>query len=63
MFLVRSIFWLTVAFLLIKPGVDLGRTAEDLSAKALTAGRSSKPRTCRKAAAAPAAAFFLKCVG
>jgi len=39
MFLVRSAFWLTVAFLVIKPGVDLERTAQDLSGQALSAGR------------------------
>ena len=39
MFLVRSAFWLTVAFLVIKPGVDLERAAQDLSDQALSAGR------------------------
>jgi hypothetical protein len=39
MFLVRSIFWLTVAFLIIKPGIDLERTAHDVSAQAFTAGQ------------------------
>ncbi|WP_052731916.1 hypothetical protein [Devosia geojensis] len=39
MFLVRSAFWLTVAFLVIKPGVDLERAAQDLSGQALSAGR------------------------
>lgn len=39
MFLVRSIFWLTVAFVIIKPGVDLERTARDVSAQTLAAGQ------------------------
>ncbi|GLQ55030.1 hypothetical protein [Devosia nitrariae] len=39
MFLVRSAFWLTVAFLVIKPGIDLDKAAGDLSNQALSAGR------------------------
>jgi hypothetical protein len=39
MFLVRSIFWLTVAFVIIKPGVDLQRTAGEVSSQALAAGQ------------------------
>lgn len=39
MFLVRSAFWLTVAFLVIKPGIDLDKAAGDLSDQALAAGR------------------------
>lgn len=40
MFLLRSAFWLTVAFLLIRPGVDLERTASGISASALAAGQA-----------------------
>lgn len=40
MFLVRSAFWLTVAFLVIGPkDVDLGRAAGDLSSHAVAAGQ------------------------
>ena len=40
MFLVRSAFWLTVAFIAIGPkNVDLGATANELSAQALAAGQ------------------------
>lgn len=39
MFLVRSAFWLTVAFLVIKPGIDLDKAAGDLSNQAISAGR------------------------
>jgi hypothetical protein len=40
MFLVRSAFWLTVAFLVIGPkDVDLGRAAGDLSSQAMAAGQ------------------------
>ena len=39
MFLVRSAFWLTVAFIAIGPkDVDLGKAAGDLSARAVAAG-------------------------
>lgn len=39
MFLVRSAFWLTAAFLVIRPGVDLDATAQALSGQALAAGQ------------------------
>lgn len=40
MFLLRSAFWLTVAFVLIGPkNVDLGKAAGDLSAHAMAAGQ------------------------
>ena len=39
MFLVRSAFWLTVAFFVIKPGIDLDKAAGDLSSQAFSAGR------------------------
>jgi hypothetical protein len=39
MFLVRSAFWLTVAFIAIGPkNVDIGAVAGDLSAQAIAAG-------------------------
>lgn len=40
MFLLRSAFWLTVAFLLIAPkDVDLGQRAQDLGSQAVAAGQ------------------------
>lgn len=40
MFLVRSAFWLTVAFLVIGPkDVDFGRAADDLSSQAMAVGQ------------------------
>lgn len=40
MFLLRSVFWLTVAFILIAPkDVDLGQRAQDMSAQAVAAGQ------------------------
>lgn len=40
MFLVRSAFWLTVAFVVIGPkDIDLGRAAGDLSTQAMAAGQ------------------------
>lgn len=40
MFLLRSAFWLTVAFMLIAPkDVDLGQRAQELSAQAVAAGQ------------------------
>ena len=40
MFLLRSAFWLTVAFVVIGPkDIDLGATAGDLSAQAVAAGQ------------------------
>ena len=38
MFLVRSIFWLTVAYMVIKPGVDFADAANSLSSQAVAAG-------------------------
>lgn len=40
MFLVRSAFWLTIAFLVIRPGVDIdmGHTAATLSNAAMAQG-------------------------
>ena len=41
MFLVRSAFWLTAAFLVLHPGnVDLGATASAVSGQAMAAGQS-----------------------
>ena len=40
MFLLRSAFWLTVAFILIAPkDVDLGQKAQDMSTQAIAAGQ------------------------
>jgi hypothetical protein len=39
MFLLRSAFWLTLAFLMMAPQFDFGTAAGDLSAKAVTAGQ------------------------
>lgn len=40
MFLLRSAFWLTVAYLAIAPThIDFGATASDLSAQAVDAGK------------------------
>lgn len=40
MFLLRSAFWLTVAFIVIAPkDVDLRQKAEDMSAQAVSAGQ------------------------
>lgn len=42
MFLFRSAFWLTVAFIAFAPkNVDLGATAGDLSAQAVAAGQKA----------------------
>ena len=38
MFLLRSAFWLTVAFLIIRPGVDVRETASTLSGDAMARG-------------------------
>lgn len=37
-FLLRSAFWLTVAFLVIRPGVDMRASAESVASEALTRG-------------------------
>ena len=39
MFLLRSAFWLTVAFMVIRPGMDLRDGAEAISAAAQAAGQ------------------------
>lgn len=40
MFLVKSAFWLTVAFIVIHPNdVDLGATAASMSSRAMAAGQ------------------------
>ena len=39
MFIVRSAFWLTVAFLVIKPGVDLGASATAFKDQAVATGQ------------------------
>lgn len=40
MFILRSAFWLTLAFVVMAPGaIDLGTTAETLSARAMAAGQ------------------------
>lgn len=36
--LLRSAFWLTLAFLVLRPGVDLGGTASNLSSEAMARG-------------------------
>ena len=42
MFLLRSAFWLTVAFILIAPkDVDLGQRAQDMSAQVVAAGQQA----------------------
>ena len=38
MFLLRSAFWLTAAFLVIRPGVDLRATANDVTSQAMARG-------------------------
>lgn len=38
MFLLRSAFWLTVAFLVIRPGVDIRETAESVTSQAMARG-------------------------
>jgi hypothetical protein len=38
MFLIRSAFWLTLAFLVIRPGVDVRDTAATLSSEAMARG-------------------------
>lgn len=38
MFLLRSAFWLTLAFLVIRPGMDVGDAAASLSSDALARG-------------------------
>lgn len=38
MFLLRSAFWLTIAFLVIRPGVDMGEAASTLSTEAMARG-------------------------
>ncbi|KKB09022.1 hypothetical protein [Devosia chinhatensis] len=38
MFLLRSSFWLTVAFLVIRPEADMGATASALSSEAMARG-------------------------
>jgi hypothetical protein len=39
MFLLRSVFWLTVAFFVLTPRADIGATAGALSAQAMSAGQ------------------------
>jgi hypothetical protein len=39
MFLVRSVFWLTVAYMVIRPGVDFNDAASALSSQAMAAGQ------------------------
>lgn len=38
MFLLRSVFWLTLAFLVIRPGVDVGDAAANISGEAMARG-------------------------
>lgn len=38
MFLLRSAFWLTLAFVVIRPDVDLGASAESAASQALAHG-------------------------
>lgn len=38
MFLLRSVFWLTLAFLVIRPGVDVGDAAANFSGEAMARG-------------------------
>ena len=49
MFLLRSAFWLLVAFLVIGPRVDLGAAAGDLSSQAVAAGQQMIVSTVRDA--------------
>ena len=39
MFLLRSIFWLSVAFVVIRPGVDVDTAARTMSARAVEVGQ------------------------
>lgn len=39
MFLLRSAFWLTLAFLIIRPGVDIGASADALTRQAVASGQ------------------------
>jgi hypothetical protein len=38
MFLLRSAFWLTLAFMIIRPEIDMGETTASLSGEAMTRG-------------------------
>jgi hypothetical protein len=38
MFLLRSAFWLTVAFMVIRPGVDVRESAGSVASEAMTRG-------------------------
>ncbi|MCW5721274.1 MAG: hypothetical protein KIS86_09040 [Devosia sp.] len=38
MFLLRSVFWLSIAFMVIQPGMDMRETASALSGQALARG-------------------------
>ena len=38
MFLLRSVFWLTLAFLVIRPGADVGEAATNFSGEAMARG-------------------------
>lgn len=40
MFLLRSAFWLILAFMIIRPEVDMGETATNLSGEAMARGSS-----------------------
>jgi hypothetical protein len=39
MFIFRAIFWILVAFVVLAPGADLGRTANTIKSEALATGR------------------------
>ncbi|MDF2798953.1 MAG: hypothetical protein K0R85_1697 [Devosia sp.] len=41
MFLLRSVFWLCLAYMVIKPGADLARMGSELSDTAVAAGRQA----------------------
>lgn len=49
MFLLRSAFWLTLAFMVMGPQFDFGAAAGDLSAKAVSAGQQMIVSTVRDA--------------
>lgn len=51
MFLIRSVFWLAVAFVLIRPGFDLGQAPELIHEAAMAGARelvvsSLQPEPC-----------------
>jgi hypothetical protein len=47
MFLLRSMFWLTVAYVVMQPQVDLRQTGESLSTSAVAVGQQVVLQTLR----------------